>query len=60
MKAAGDACSHLACVRFYYRTASQVLDMCAAPGSKTAQIIEMLHDDSKSVPGLCVLATEAV
>lgn len=23
----------------------QILDMCAAPGSKTAQLIEMLHSD---------------
>lgn len=23
----------------------QILDMCAAPGSKTAQLIEMLHAD---------------
>lgn len=26
--------------------------MCAAPGSKTAQLIEMLHaDDSMNIPG---------
>ena len=25
----------------------QVLDMCAAPGSKTAQLIEMIHADEK-------------
>ena len=24
----------------------QILDMCAAPGSKTAQIIEYLHSDA--------------
>lgn len=24
---------------------AQILDMCAAPGSKTAQLIEMLHAD---------------
>ena len=24
--------------------------MCAAPGSKTAQLIEMLHENGKSVP----------
>ena len=30
---------------------SQVLDMCAAPGSKTAQLIEYLHKDENSVPG---------
>ena len=30
----------------------QVLDMCAAPGSKTAQIIELLHqDENKPIPG---------
>lgn len=30
----------------------QVLDMCAAPGSKTAQLIEMLHADESNVsPG---------
>jgi len=33
-------------------TVVKVLDMCTAPGSKTAQIVELLHqDDSKSVPG---------
>lgn len=30
----------------------QVLDMCAAPGSKTAQLIEMIHADEKiPIPG---------
>lgn len=30
----------------------QILDMCAAPGSKTAQLIEMLHsDENVPVPG---------
>jgi 16S rRNA C967 or C1407 C5-methylase (RsmB/RsmF family) len=30
----------------------KVLDMCAAPGSKTAQIVELLHaDGSTLVPG---------
>ena len=30
----------------------QVLDMCAAPGSKTAQLVEFLHaDESVAVPG---------
>ena len=28
----------------------QVLDMCAAPGSKTAQLIEMIHADDGSSP----------
>lgn len=27
------------------RVFMQILDMCAAPGSKTAQLIEMLHSD---------------
>ncbi|XP_031561431.1 RNA cytosine-C(5)-methyltransferase NSUN2-like [Actinia tenebrosa] len=32
----------------------KVLDTCAAPGSKTSQIIEMLHtDDSKGIPVEC-------
>ena len=33
----------------------QVLDMCAAPGSKTAQLIEMMNEDSdKDLPStLC-------
>ena len=36
----------------------QVLDMCAAPGSKTAQLIEMIHADdggsisAASLPGI--------
>lgn len=28
----------------------KVLDVCAAPGSKTMQIIEMMHNDGK-IPG---------
>jgi len=34
----------------------KVLDMCAAPGSKTAQIVELIHkDDSKAIPdGICI------
>ena len=30
----------------------QVLDMCAAPGSKTAQLIEMIHADDGGSPHL--------
>ncbi len=26
--------------------------MCAAPGSKTAQLIEFLHKDEEKVPGI--------
>ncbi len=34
----------------------KVLDMCAAPGSKTAQLVEFLHaDESKSIPGKTVI-----
>lgn len=30
----------------------KVLDMCAAPGSKTAQLIEMIHAEEKeTLPG---------
>lgn len=29
----------------------KVLDMCAAPGSKTAQLIEMIHADEENPPG---------
>lgn len=33
----------------------KVLDMCAAPGSKTAQLIEAIHSDETQIPeGLCV------
>ena len=31
-----------------------VLDMCAAPGSKTAQIVDALHEEGKLNSGLCV------
>ncbi len=34
--------------------ASQVLDMCAAPGSKTFQLLEALHATSATPPGLVV------
>lgn len=37
-----------------------VLDMCAAPGSKTAQIIEMMHsNDAHEIPTGAVLANDA-
>ncbi|KAF9350900.1 tRNA (cytosine(34)-C(5))-methyltransferase [Mortierella sp. AD094] len=38
-----------------------VMDMCAAPGSKTAQIIEMVHaiEQHKVVPGGLILANDA-
>ncbi|KAF9159437.1 hypothetical protein BGX21_003100 [Mortierella sp. AD011] len=38
-----------------------VMDMCAAPGSKTAQIIEMVHavEQHKIVPGGLILANDA-
>jgi len=38
-----------------------VLDMCAAPGSKTAQIIEMMHSDATTgkFPTGCVFANDA-
>uniref|UniRef100_A0A915JU24 tRNA (cytosine(34)-C(5))-methyltransferase n=1 Tax=Romanomermis culicivorax TaxID=13658 RepID=A0A915JU24_ROMCU len=38
---------------------SRIFDMCAAPGSKTAQLIEMLHgDDENGVPSGFVLAND--
>ena len=56
---------NLACLNYMYNIISflilyravQVLDMCAAPGSKTAQLIEALHaEDSQesTIPGVCV------
>ncbi|XP_028968425.1 tRNA (cytosine(34)-C(5))-methyltransferase [Galendromus occidentalis] len=36
----------------------KVLDMCAAPGSKTAQIIEMLHRGEDKVPNGLVIAND--
>lgn len=37
-----------------------VLDMCAAPGSKTAQIIEMMHDDENQIlPTGVVIANDS-
>jgi tRNA (cytosine34-C5)-methyltransferase len=39
---------------------SRVLDMCAAPGSKTAQLIEMLHaNDTSSPPDGLVVANDS-
>lgn len=35
-----------------------VLDMCAAPGSKTSQILEMLHGDCKQLSKGCVIAND--
>lgn len=41
------------------QTHHKVLDMCAAPGSKTAQIIEMIHAaDSNPVPSGLVVAND--
>ncbi|XP_076470380.1 RNA cytosine-C(5)-methyltransferase NSUN2-like [Babylonia areolata] len=37
---------------------SKVLDMCAAPGSKTAQLIEYLHKDENQVPEGFVVAND--
>merc|ERR1719427_306173 len=37
-----------------------VLDLCAAPGSKTAQIIEMMHaDKNQDIPKGAVIANDA-
>ncbi|CAB3363625.1 Hypothetical predicted protein [Cloeon dipterum] len=36
-----------------------VLDMCAAPGSKTAQLIEALHRDGDAIPSGMVVANDA-
>lgn len=36
----------------------RILDMCAAPGSKTAQLLEMLHNDSNSAPNGVVVAND--
>ncbi|KPJ14026.1 tRNA (cytosine(34)-C(5))-methyltransferase [Papilio machaon] len=36
----------------------KVLDMCAAPGSKTAQLIEFLHADEDKVPSGFVMAND--
>lgn len=36
----------------------KVLDMCAAPGSKTAQIIEMLHKNEEALPTGFVVAND--
>ncbi|XP_037078171.1 tRNA (cytosine(34)-C(5))-methyltransferase-like [Pollicipes pollicipes] len=37
----------------------KVLDMCAAPGSKTAQLIEALHREEGSMPSGMVVANDA-
>ncbi|CAH2097810.1 unnamed protein product [Euphydryas editha] len=36
----------------------KVLDMCAAPGSKTAQLIEFLHADEEKIPTGFVIAND--
>ena len=36
-----------------------VLDMCAAPGSKTNQIIEMMYGERRRLAGGCVVANDA-
>jgi len=37
----------------------RVLDMCAAPGSKTAQLIEQLHSGGTAIPSGVVVANDA-
>ena len=37
----------------------QVLDMCAAPGSKTTQLIEALHMEEGTLPTGLVVANDA-
>ncbi|GIX74820.1 hypothetical protein CDAR_73862 [Caerostris darwini] len=36
----------------------KVLDMCAAPGSKTAQLIEFLHKDENKIPDGLIVAND--
>lgn len=36
----------------------KVLDMCAAPGSKTAQLIEMLHQNDEAIPSGYIVAND--
>jgi 16S rRNA C967 or C1407 C5-methylase (RsmB/RsmF family) len=36
-----------------------ILDMCAAPGSKTSQLLEMLYGSEKSLKKGCVIANDA-
>lgn len=46
------SCTH---IQLWFNICAKVLDMCAAPGSKTAQLIEMIHandGDSSSFPGI--------
>ncbi len=39
-------------LQFQQNVKFQVLDMCAAPGSKTAQLVELIHSDENIVlPG---------
>lgn len=37
----------------------KILDMCAAPGSKTAQLVEYLHADGDTIPEGFVIANDA-
>lgn len=37
----------------------KVLDMCAAPGSKTSQILEMMYGDKRWLTKGCVVANDA-
>lgn len=36
-----------------------VLDMCAAPGSKTSQMLEMIYQKGKTLGNGCVIANDA-
>jgi 16S rRNA C967 or C1407 C5-methylase (RsmB/RsmF family) len=36
-----------------------VLDMCAAPGSKTSQLLEMIYGEDRSLKKGCVIANDA-
>ncbi|CAG0879719.1 unnamed protein product [Cyprideis torosa] len=36
----------------------KILDMCASPGSKTSQLLEMLHAEEDGIPSGCVIAND--
>lgn len=46
------------CIQLKKKLILKVLDMCAAPGSKTAQLIEMLHSNDDTIPSGYVIAND--
>jgi 16S rRNA C967 or C1407 C5-methylase (RsmB/RsmF family) len=44
----------------FHSCLEQILDMCAAPGSKTAQLIELLHAEDGKLPSMLLSCSNSL